>query len=81
MIKGVIRCRQRVLDFETVVGDDGETVPLERGPQGVGEGLEVLVVQFHRHGFDGGLDGGGHGGLAGGRLGNIDALSIRPVAS
>jgi hypothetical protein len=23
VIKGVIRCRQRVLDFETVVGDDG----------------------------------------------------------
>jgi hypothetical protein len=48
-------------DFvQAMVRDDGEAIALERLAQCVGEGLEVLIVQFHRHRRQGaGLSGGG----------------------
>ena len=46
---------------QTVIRNHGEAVPLERTPESVGEGLKVLVVEFHGHR----LEGAGAGGLSG----------------
>jgi hypothetical protein len=71
---GVVQRRIDHRPVQPVVGDDGEAVSLEGGPEPVGEGLEVGIVKRHRNRFDGAGGGGGaravtHGGTSKARSG------------